>query len=47
MEAQTPLGRIGKPHDIAGAALFLASPESSWRLWRDAGLLRRQSLIQN
>ncbi len=30
VEAQTPLGRIGKPQDIAGAAVFLASPESSW-----------------
>ncbi|HMP82232.1 MAG TPA: glucose 1-dehydrogenase [Verrucomicrobiota bacterium] len=30
VEAMTPLGRIGKPHDIAGAAVFLASSESSW-----------------
>jgi 3-oxoacyl-[acyl-carrier protein] reductase len=30
VEAQTPLGRIGQPHDIAGAAVFLASPDSSW-----------------
>ena len=30
VEAQTPLGRIGKPEDIAGAAVFLASPDSSW-----------------
>ena len=29
-EAQTPLGRIGKPNDIAGAAVFLASSDSSW-----------------
>jgi 3-oxoacyl-[acyl-carrier protein] reductase len=29
-EAQTPLGRIGKPGDIAPAAVFLASDESSW-----------------
>lgn len=28
--AGTPLGRLGKPHDIAGAAVFLASSESSW-----------------
>jgi 3-oxoacyl-[acyl-carrier protein] reductase len=28
--AQTPLGRIGQPDDIAPAAVFLASPESSW-----------------
>jgi len=30
VEAQTPLGRIGQPNDIAGAAVFLASPDSSW-----------------
>jgi len=30
MEAMTPLGRIGKPYDIATAVVFLASPESSW-----------------
>jgi 3-oxoacyl-[acyl-carrier protein] reductase len=30
VEAQTPLGRIGQPQDIAGAAIFLASDESSW-----------------
>ncbi|WP_367870116.1 SDR family NAD(P)-dependent oxidoreductase [Luteolibacter sp. Populi] len=30
VEAQTPLGRIGQPQDIAGAAVFLASGESSW-----------------
>ncbi len=29
-EAQTPLGRIGQPQDIALAAVFLASPESAW-----------------
>jgi 3-oxoacyl-[acyl-carrier protein] reductase len=29
-EAQTPLGRIGQPQDIAGAAVFLASNDSSW-----------------
>jgi 3-oxoacyl-[acyl-carrier protein] reductase len=28
--AQTPLGRIGQPEDIAPAAVFLASDESSW-----------------
>jgi len=30
VEAQTPLGRIGKPQDIAGAAVFLASADSAW-----------------
>ena len=30
MIAQTPLGRIGQPHDIAPAVAFLASPESAW-----------------
>src|SRR4029079_10023080 len=30
IEATTPLGRIGQPEDIAPAAVFLASDESSW-----------------
>jgi 3-oxoacyl-[acyl-carrier protein] reductase len=30
VEAQTPLGRIGQPRDIAPAAAFLASGESGW-----------------
>ena len=30
VEAQTPLGRIGQPQDIAGAVVFLASSDSSW-----------------
>jgi len=29
-ESQTPLGRIGKPADIATAAVFLASEDASW-----------------
>ena len=30
LEAQTPLGRIGQPEDIAPIAVFLASPDSGW-----------------
>lgn len=30
MIAQTPLGRIGQPRDIAPVAVFLASSESGW-----------------
>jgi 3-oxoacyl-[acyl-carrier protein] reductase len=30
IEAQTPLGRIGQPHDIAPAAAYLASDDSAW-----------------
>lgn len=30
LEAKTPLGRIGQPNDIATAAVFLASDDSSW-----------------
>ena len=29
-EAQTPLGRIGQPQDVATVATFLASPDSGW-----------------
>jgi 3-oxoacyl-[acyl-carrier protein] reductase len=30
LEAQTPLGRIGRPEDIAPVAVFLASDDSAW-----------------
>jgi 3-oxoacyl-[acyl-carrier protein] reductase len=30
IRAQTPLGRLGQPDDVAGAAAFLASDDSSW-----------------
>jgi len=30
VESQTPLGRIGQPQDIAPAAVFLASADSTW-----------------
>ncbi len=30
LEAQTPLGRIGQPEDIAPIAVFLASADSGW-----------------
>jgi 3-oxoacyl-[acyl-carrier protein] reductase len=30
LQVQIPLGRLGSPEDIAGAALFLASPQASY-----------------
>lgn len=30
LEAQTPLGRVGRPNDITPAVIFLASAESAW-----------------
>ena len=30
MVAQTPLGRLGQPGDVAPVAVFLASPEGAW-----------------
>ena len=30
IEAQTPLGRIGQPHDVAPMITFLASDEAQW-----------------
>jgi 3-oxoacyl-[acyl-carrier protein] reductase len=43
MEAQSPLGRIGQPQDIATAATFLASEDASWitgEIWTVAGGFR-------
>jgi len=43
IEAQTPLGRIGQPNDIAPAAVFFASDDSKWitgEILRIAGGLR-------
>lgn len=34
IKAMTPLGRIGQPDDIAGVALFLASPDAGWMTGR-------------
>jgi 3-oxoacyl-[acyl-carrier protein] reductase len=30
VESQTPMGRIGQPHDIAPVAVFLASSDAAW-----------------
>jgi len=30
MEAQYPLGRLGRPDDIAQAVLYLASDDAAW-----------------
>jgi len=30
LEQGTPLGRLGQPHDLVGAMLFLASPGANW-----------------
>jgi len=30
LETRTPLGRIGQPHDVAPAAVFLASADAAW-----------------
>jgi 3-oxoacyl-[acyl-carrier protein] reductase len=45
MEERQPIGRMGTPQEIANAALFLASPESSFatgsNLIMDGGLTAR------
>lgn len=43
IESETPLGRIGQPEDIAGAAVFLSSNDSAWitgECWKIAGGMR-------
>ncbi len=46
-EANTPLGRFGSPADLAGAALFLASPAAAFvtgqTLYVDGGFLAGRS----
>ena len=46
IERQIPMGRIGQPADIGGAAVFLASPEAAYitgqMLYVDGGLLANQ-----
>ena len=46
LERQIPLGRVGQPVDIGGAAVFLASPEAAYitgqMLYVDGGILANQ-----
>lgn len=46
LSGQIPLGKIGKPEDIAGAAVFLASPRASYitgqMLYIDGGIVASQ-----
>lgn len=46
IERQIPMGRIGQPVDIGGAAVFLASPEATYitgqMLYIDGGILANQ-----
>jgi NAD(P)-dependent dehydrogenase (short-subunit alcohol dehydrogenase family) len=45
MARRYPLGRLGRPHDVAAAILFLASDEAEWitgaSLLVDGGLTAR------
>ena len=45
--AGTPLGRLGKPDDIAGTAVFLASADSSWITGETFVIAWRLALIKN
>lgn len=46
LRGQIPLGRIGQPEDIGGAAVFLASPQASYitgqMLYVDGGIVANQ-----
>jgi NAD(P)-dependent dehydrogenase (short-subunit alcohol dehydrogenase family) len=46
LERQIPMGRLGAPEDIGGAAVFLASPEAHYitgqMLYVDGGILANQ-----
>ena len=48
MEAVTPLGRIGKPGDIASLAVFLASDDAAYingaAIVADGGLMARTGM---
>ncbi len=44
--APIPLGRVGQPKDHAGAAIFLASDESSWITGSDI-IVDEESLFIN
>lgn len=47
LERQIPLGRVGQPEDVGGAAVFLASPAAGYitgqMLFVDGGILARQA----
>jgi glucose 1-dehydrogenase len=46
LRAQIPMGRIGQPDDVGGAAVFLASPQAGYitgqMLYIDGGILANQ-----